>query len=72
MANLPQQAAPFNDYPVDVAGTKQISDPGVLVHGILVDRDDYLFGTGTVLGRDTVFEIARHRLQAVFLVAHNS
>ena len=60
--NLPQQAAPFDDDAVNVAGADEVVDPGVFGEWVFVDRGDYLLGSGTVFGRHTVFQIAGNGL----------
>ncbi len=71
VGDLAQQAAPFDDDAVDVAGADEVGDPGVFAERVLVDGGNDLFGAGAVFGRDAVFEVAGNGLLAEELVAGN-
>lgn len=71
MGDLPQQASPFNDHPVDVASPQEFIDPGLFRLGILVHRRHNHFGSGSVFQGESVFQIPGKRLVAVALLARD-
>src|SRR5262245_1031279 len=71
MPYLPEQATPFDNRAVDVAGAEQVSHPAVFVQRIFVHGRDNLLRAGTVFGRQTVFEIAGNALQSIPIVTRD-
>src|SRR5207249_6537857 len=68
IANLAQQAAPFDDDAVDVADAQQIGNPCAFAERVFVDGGDDLFGTGAVARWHAVFEIAGNGLDSENLI----
>ncbi|MDB6016090.1 MAG: hypothetical protein JWR19_579 [Pedosphaera sp.] len=69
VGDLAQQAAPFDDDAVDVAGAHEVGDPSVFVQRVFVDGGDNLFGARAIFGRHAVFQIAGDGLLAELLMA---
>jgi len=67
-----EQAAPFDDDAINVAGAEQIGDPAMFVQRILVHRGDDLFSPRAVFRRNAIFQIAGNRLKPEFFVADDS
>src|SRR3989442_2372029 len=68
VGDLPHEAAPLNNDPVNVSRAEQVGYPGMFIERILVDRRDNLFGAGAVFRWHAVLEIAGERLEAKFFV----
>src|SRR5690606_2217739 len=71
VGDLSQGAAPFDDHAVDVARAKQVRDPLVFGHRIVMDRRNDEFRPRTVLGWHAVFEIPGSGLESVVRLAYH-
>ena len=67
MGDLPHEAAPLNNDPVNVSRAEQVGYPGMFIERILVDRRNDGLRPRAVFRRQTVFEITGDALQLKLL-----